>query len=67
MPVTTDGDLHGRLPALPPEHLRGHSVPQADLGGGQRRGAAGPLHRLRVLLLRESFTPLRVQVSNQHR
>lgn len=54
-PVATDGDVHGRLPALPPEHLRRHPVPAVDLGGGNRRGAAGPLHRLYMLLLREYF------------
>lgn len=52
-PVSTDGDVHGRLPAVPAEHLRRHPVPAVDLGGGNRRGAAGPLHCLHMLLLCE--------------
>lgn len=56
-PVTTNGHVYGCLPALPPEHLWGHLVPEADLGGGERRGAAGPLHCLHMLLLRECCSP----------
>lgn len=53
LPVATDGDVYGRLPALPPEHLRRHPVPAVDLGGGICWGAAGPLHCLHMLLLCE--------------
>lgn len=55
LPVATDGDVHGCLPALPPEHLRCHPVPAVDLGGGNCWGAAGPLHCLCMLLLCEYF------------
>lgn len=49
--VSTDGNLYGRLPSLPAEHLWCHPLPALDLGGGHRRRAAGPLHCLCVLLL----------------
>lgn len=60
-PVATDGDVHGRLPAVPAEHLRCDLVPAVDLGGWNRRGAAGPLHCLHLLLLCEylSVNPCR--------
>lgn len=53
LPGTTDGDLHGRLPALSAEHLWSDLVSATDLGCGDCRGSAGPLHRLHMLLLRE--------------
>lgn len=39
----SDGDLHGRLPALPPEYSRGHPVPATYLDCGHCRhlGVAG--------------------------
>lgn len=55
LPVATDGDVYGCVPALPPEHLRRHPVPTVDLGGGNCWGAAGPLHCLYMLLLCEYF------------
>lgn len=51
--VSTDGNLYGRLPSLPAEHLWCHPLPAVDLGGGKCGGAAGPLHCLCVLLLRK--------------
>lgn len=49
--VSTDGNLYGRLPSLPAEHLWCHPLPAVDLGCGNCRGAAGPLHCLCMLLL----------------
>lgn len=57
LPVATDGDIHGRVPALPPEHLWSHLVPAVDLGGGHGWGAAGPLYCLLMLLLCECLSP----------
>lgn len=51
--VATDGDVHGRLPALSAEHLRSHLVPAVVLGGGNSWGAAGLLYCLYMLLLCE--------------
>lgn len=51
LPVTTDGDIHGCLPALPPKHLWCHLVPAVNLGGGNSWGGAGPLYCLHMLLL----------------
>ena len=53
VPVATDGDVYGRLPAVPAEHLRCDLVPAVDVGGGKFWGAAGPLHCLHLLLLCE--------------
>ena len=50
---TTIGHSDGRVPALHPEHLWGHPLPQNDLDGGHR-GRPGLLHhRLHVLLYSE--------------
>lgn len=56
LPVATDGDADGRVPALSAEHLRRHLVPAVDLGGGNCRRAAGLLYCSYVLLLCEYWS-----------
>lgn len=56
LPVSSDGHLHGRVPAVPAEHLRRDPLPQADVGRGDGRSPSGAVYRLHLLLLRESLT-----------
>lgn len=49
-----DGHLHGRLPALPAEHLWRHPLPPPHLGGGHLGHHGVLLHGHPLLLLRES-------------
>lgn len=63
--VPTDGNLYGRLPSLPAEHLRCHPLPALDLGGGNCWGAAVPLHCLCMLLLCK-YLPVSVVTGKTH-
>lgn len=49
----SDGDLHGGLPALPPEHSGRHPVSPADLDCGHSGHPGVDGHRGVVLFLRE--------------
>lgn len=47
----SDGDLHGRLPPLPPEYSGSHPVPPSDLDCGHCGNLGVPGHSRPVLLL----------------